>query len=885
MDVNSRDPLQNIIPFRIKGVEIGRFDSSGNLKIGTTTTLAPTVRLDISGGEARVNSGSAASTALTTTGRIGVNVASPTVSLDVSGAVNITASSAVASALTTRGRIGINTAAPASDLDVNGAVVMRSTLLLNNSLTLPTGFWHKSNDNVERLQYITSGNTVFKSGNGFLWYDSNNAVRMFLSNSGLLGIGHSSPTYALHIEGGAAYINSNASTSTALVTTGRIGVNTTSPTVSLDVSGAARVSASSATATALTTTGRIGVNTASPTVDLDVTGAANVSTYLSVGSGGSSSVTTTSNIPDAFYVRTGGSNWRDFIPLLVANSTTNRQGWGLDPQWYDVSNAQENEIAKQFSYFAGYWLNANRAVIGTSFTVYSQDSTGSVSSNFTFTATAMLNGVITAYTGFLSQGGFGTRQLTPQQDGIDAGVARRLLSNPNRTLLMGGSVETGYLRVSGTARVSASTATATALTTTGRIGVNTATPTVDLDVAGEGNILTGLTIGSTSDANVITNTYDSKLAIYHNTSPKIYMSTSSSAVGGLLIGKDAVRAYIDNRESGGELAIVTEQNIPIVFKTNANNVLGGWGINRMVITGAGRIGIGTDVPLYPVDIVGTVTTSRDATSYWWGQGSPGDSINTDNVNGTPISMRLNGSVWIESTTTRVGFWATSDCRIKKNINYNISSECLNLFRQLKCSNYSYIDERANKTNVYGYIAQDVSTVIPYAVTTQKGFIPSLYSLAKISKENGIIKLTCSEQKTYTFYSLHDNQGKAFTDDNNEPASDKDGGRHFKVKLYDISMNEYIVRINEILDNGIFTIENDDVSIKLTHDEYFVFGQEVDDYKILNNESIAMVATAALQEVDRQQQADKARIAELEATVASQQSLINDILERLNKNGL
>ena len=46
-------------------------------------------------------------------------------------------------------------------------------------------------------------------------------------------------------------------------------------------------------------------------------------------------------------------------------------------------------------------------------------------------------------------------------------------------------------------------------------------------------------------------------------------------------------------------------------------------------------------------------------------------------------------------------------------------------------------------------------------------------------------------------------------------------------------------------------------------------------------------TTALQEVDRQQQADKARIAELEnqvsnmeATVATQQSLINDILERL-----
>ena len=46
MDVNSRDPSQNIIPFRIKGVDVGRFDTSGNLGIGTVT---PTARLEVVG--------------------------------------------------------------------------------------------------------------------------------------------------------------------------------------------------------------------------------------------------------------------------------------------------------------------------------------------------------------------------------------------------------------------------------------------------------------------------------------------------------------------------------------------------------------------------------------------------------------------------------------------------------------------------------------------------------------------------------------------------------------------------------------------------------------------------------------------------------------------
>lgn len=66
----------------------------------------------------------------------------------------------------------------------------------------------------------------------------------------------------------------------------------------------------------------------------------------------------------------------------------------------------------------------------------------------------------------------------------------------------------------------------------------------------------------------------------------------------------------------------------------------------------------------------------------------------------------------------------------------------------------------------------------------------------------------------------------------------------------------------------------------TSDSLFIYGHSVDDFLQIDYDPIRNLTTAALQEVDRQQQADKARIAELEATVAAQQSLINDILERL-----
>lgn len=47
-----------------------------------------------------------------------------------------------------------------------------------------------------------------------------------------------------------------------------------------------------------------------------------------------------------------------------------------------------------------------------------------------------------------------------------------------------------------------------------------------------------------------------------------------------------------------------------------------------------------------------------------------------------------------------------------------------------------------------------------------------------------------------------------------------------------------------------------------------WGLRVDDFVYLKKESVFTVATASLQEVDRQQQADKVRIAELETQLVS-----------------
>lgn len=137
----------------------------------------------------------------------------------------------------------------------------------------------------------------------------------------------------------------------------------------------------------------------------------------------------TALLPNALYVRTGGTNWRDFIPLFIANTSTNLQSWGPDTQFYDVNIAPQNEIAKQYSYFAGYWLNINRAKIGQSFSVSSANAGG------TFTFTANSNYPVTAYSGSLSGYNSGTTYtFTPQADGIAAGIAANGVSDQVYTL-------------------------------------------------------------------------------------------------------------------------------------------------------------------------------------------------------------------------------------------------------------------------------------------------------------------------------------------------------------------------------------------------------------------------------------------------------------------
>jgi uncharacterized protein YjbI with pentapeptide repeats len=165
-----------------------------------------------------------------------------------------------------------------------------------------------------------------------------------------------------------------------------------------------------------------------------------------------------------------------------------------------------------------------------------------------------------------------------------------------------------------------------------------------------------------------------------------------------------------------------------------------------------------------------------------------------------------------------GFITTSDMRLKSNIRDIDDHSALNIVRLLTPKTYDYIDKVNNKTDtVYGFIAQEVSQVLPYTVDTISNFIPNLYTNIIIG--NNVV------------YCL----------DRDIEFIIKDPNIVVYLKIYK-SNKEIICRLATIINKRTFTIIE-----SLEDGHYLLYGQMVDDFKTLKKDAIFTVCVAAMQE--------------------------------------
>ena len=255
------------------------------------------------------------------------------------------------------------------------------------------------------------------------------------------------------------------------------------------------------------------------------------------------------------------------------------------------------------------------------------------------------------------------------------------------------------------------------------------------------------------------------------------------------------------------------------------------------------VGIGTNPSSYPLEVINPVSVS--SLKYYDNAG------NFNNVGG-----KLNICLKVSDGVLAVYYAVNSDKRIKNNIVEIDDEKALQTLRLIKPKTYDYIDKiKRGNDNVIGFIAQEIQAIIPKAVTITKDYIPSFYTLCQIASTDVSNIVVVTSPIDLSWNPLHDPSGNAFIDAAGNACSDASGNKCFNVKLYDNSNNEIKCKTTDVLDKRSFLMETS--IIGSLQDKYFLHGQEVDDFHNIDKSAIFTVVTAAVQDIDRIQQAQSA----------------------------
>ena len=246
--------------------------------------------------------------------------------------------------------------------------------------------------------------------------------------------------------------------------------------------------------------------------------------------------------------------------------------------------------------------------------------------------------------------------------------------------------------------------------TTGSIGVGTTSPDADIEVESA----TGTTPTSPTEVRISTSTNGGS---WSTTAPWGQLSfwSADTSNGGAKVQTAIATTPVESFGGLGRLGIWTHDG------TSLNE--------RMVVTNAGNVGIGTTSPGYTLDVTGPEDTASRV------------NINSGNTaNRYLMRFSRNGSLFTQGVfcdTANASFGTPSDANLKTAVESLDTAEALAAITALRAVSYRYLldtDDVVRK----GFIAQEVDEIIPEAVHRVGGGHPTT---RLVPNENGDLVAT------------------------------------------------------------------------------------------------------------------------------------------------
>ena len=242
-----------------------------------------------------------------------------------------------------------------------------------------------------------------------------------------------------------------------------------------------------------------------------------------------------------------------------------------------------------------------------------------------------------------------------------------------------------------------------------------------------------------------------------------------------------------------------------------------------IMTETGRLGVGTSAPIARIHAEGGILSANFGARYY--------SVGGGNAYFT-TDRTLSGYFQYDLACGELQVF--SDARIKNIIGVSNAKSDLETLMNIKITDYSFKDYKTNSRTEKKVIAQQVEKVYPSAVGKGEGYIPNIYALSKAQFNTPEKLLTITLEGVVDIL-----------------AGDK-------IKLIMESGNSRVVDVVSV-SGSTFTVAMD----AFEGDKVFVYGKQVDDFRTVDYDAIAMLNVSATQELVRQLQAAQERIETLE----------------------